>query len=221
MLQQLDDAKFQWWASSRSPEAVQPARPADGRSLPACCPVLLSASDEIVCSLRFHVKAVLISGVGFFTDAYDLFAVSIIVPMVAFARWPDHEKLGERARCVAGHMNTGRPSSSIAAPSLHLPRPRHLIVDTPACPPSCRQASSKSHRFSSSLSARPCMRGIRPAIRPEGAAAAHTHATPPPACTAQLPLHQCHPQARSPTTWISRSRAWRWRARCAARWCLG
>jgi PHS family inorganic phosphate transporter-like MFS transporter len=36
----------------------------------------------------YHVKAILISGVGFFTDAYDLFCVGIITPMIAFARWP-------------------------------------------------------------------------------------------------------------------------------------
>ncbi|MEW5296885.1 MAG: hypothetical protein WDW36_000132 [Sanguina aurantia] len=36
----------------------------------------------------FHVKAILISGVGFFTDAYDLFVIGVITPMVGFAQYP-------------------------------------------------------------------------------------------------------------------------------------
>lgn len=43
----------------------------------------------------FHVKAILISGVGFFTDAYDLYMVGVITPMIAFARWPDYNKGGK------------------------------------------------------------------------------------------------------------------------------
>ncbi|GBF98242.1 phosphate:H+ symporter [Raphidocelis subcapitata] len=38
----------------------------------------------------FHVKAILISGVGFFTDAYDLYTVGLISQMIALARFPDH-----------------------------------------------------------------------------------------------------------------------------------
>ncbi|KIY98746.1 Inorganic phosphate transporter 1-6 [Monoraphidium neglectum] len=38
----------------------------------------------------FHVKAILISGVGFFTDAYDLYTVGLISQMIAYARFPDH-----------------------------------------------------------------------------------------------------------------------------------
>ncbi|MEW5303766.1 MAG: hypothetical protein WDW36_006425 [Sanguina aurantia] len=36
----------------------------------------------------FHVKAILISGVGFFTDAYDLFVIGVITPMIGFAQYP-------------------------------------------------------------------------------------------------------------------------------------
>ena len=38
----------------------------------------------------FHVKAILISGVGFFTDAYDLYTVGLISQMIAYARFPTH-----------------------------------------------------------------------------------------------------------------------------------
>jgi len=36
----------------------------------------------------FHVKAVLISGIGFFTDAYDLQIISSVQTQMAMARWP-------------------------------------------------------------------------------------------------------------------------------------
>lgn len=36
----------------------------------------------------FHLKAILVSGIGFFTDAYDLQVISSVKPMMAMARWP-------------------------------------------------------------------------------------------------------------------------------------
>ena len=33
---------------------------------------------------RFHVKACLVAGVGFFTDAYDIFAVNIAATMIGY-----------------------------------------------------------------------------------------------------------------------------------------
>lgn len=42
---------------------------------------LMSVLDEAPTS-RFHRRAVLVSGVGFFTDAYDLFVISIVAAMV-------------------------------------------------------------------------------------------------------------------------------------------
>eukprot|EP00727_Mastigamoeba_balamuthi_P013118 m51a1_g8429 putative mfs phs inorganic phosphate transporter (619) ;mRNA; f:345400-347388 len=35
----------------------------------------------------FHIKTVLVSGIGFFTDAYDLFIINIVVPMIGYAYW--------------------------------------------------------------------------------------------------------------------------------------
>ena len=37
---------------------------------------LIAALDEASLS-RFHLRAVLVSGMGFFTDAYDLFVIGI------------------------------------------------------------------------------------------------------------------------------------------------
>jgi MFS transporter, PHS family, inorganic phosphate transporter len=43
---------------------------------------LISALDEASLS-RFHLRAVLVSGMGFFTDAYDLFVIGIASTLVA------------------------------------------------------------------------------------------------------------------------------------------
>lgn len=36
----------------------------------------------------FHLKAILVSGIGFFTDAYDLQVIACVKPMMAMAMWP-------------------------------------------------------------------------------------------------------------------------------------
>jgi MFS family permease len=43
---------------------------------------LVAALDEASLS-RFHLRAVLASGVGFFTDAYDLFVIGIASTLIA------------------------------------------------------------------------------------------------------------------------------------------
>jgi MFS transporter, PHS family, inorganic phosphate transporter len=40
---------------------------------------LVAALDEASLS-RFHLRAVLVSGMRFFTDAYDLFALTLVLP---------------------------------------------------------------------------------------------------------------------------------------------
>ncbi|TPX59014.1 hypothetical protein SpCBS45565_g07834 [Spizellomyces sp. 'palustris'] len=39
---------------------------------------------------RSHVRAVLVSGVGFFTDAYDIFIIGLVVPMIGFVYFQDN-----------------------------------------------------------------------------------------------------------------------------------
>src|SRR5947209_20251236 len=61
--------------------ALQPGlseTPGQGHARPVTLTALL---DEAPTS-RFHRRAVLVSGVGFFTDAYDLFVISIVVTLV-------------------------------------------------------------------------------------------------------------------------------------------
>jgi hypothetical protein len=43
---------------------------------------LVAALDEASLS-RFHLRAVLVSGMGFFTDAYDLFIIGIASTLIA------------------------------------------------------------------------------------------------------------------------------------------
>ena len=38
-------------------------------------------------SQKFHYKTWLISGLGFFTDAYDLFIIGIVSSLIIFAGW--------------------------------------------------------------------------------------------------------------------------------------
>jgi len=40
----------------------------------------LASLDEAKLSW-FHIKAILISGCGFFTDAYDIFIINLVMPM--------------------------------------------------------------------------------------------------------------------------------------------
>jgi MFS family permease len=51
----------------------------------ATAPTIGTVLDEAPVS-RFHARAVLVSGVGFFTDAYDLFVISTVATLVA-AQW--------------------------------------------------------------------------------------------------------------------------------------
>jgi len=41
---------------------------------------VLASLDEAKLSW-FHIKAILISGCGFFTDAYDIFIINLVMPM--------------------------------------------------------------------------------------------------------------------------------------------
>jgi len=38
---------------------------------------------------RFHIRAIVVSGAGFLTDAYDIFVINLIVPMLGIIYFPD------------------------------------------------------------------------------------------------------------------------------------
>jgi PHS family inorganic phosphate transporter-like MFS transporter len=35
----------------------------------------------------YHVRAVVVAGVGFFTDSYDIFAIGLVTPMLGVVYW--------------------------------------------------------------------------------------------------------------------------------------
>src|SRR4029077_2426551 len=61
-----------WRAACRGWDAMTEVRSGD----------LIAALDEASLS-RFHLRAVVVSGMGFFTDAYDLFVIGIASPLIA------------------------------------------------------------------------------------------------------------------------------------------
>ncbi|CAO3637770.1 unnamed protein product [Cunninghamella echinulata] len=38
----------------------------------------------------FHVRACIVSGIGFFTDAYDIFAINLVTAMIGYVYWPEN-----------------------------------------------------------------------------------------------------------------------------------
>lgn len=50
----------------------------------------LASLDEAKLSW-FHIKAILISGCGFFTDAYDIFIINLVMPMIGYVYYPHHD----------------------------------------------------------------------------------------------------------------------------------
>lgn len=79
---------------------------------------------------------------SFFTDAYDLYMVGVITPMIAFARFPDHVKGGNfgslpdnydlviKGMALVGTL-VGQVSTSSIRPALRLPC---LLNPTPRPP---------------------------------------------------------------------------------------
>lgn len=37
----------------------------------------------------YHVRAILVAGIGFFTDAYDIFAIGLVTTMLGVVYWHD------------------------------------------------------------------------------------------------------------------------------------
>ncbi|RFU33679.1 hypothetical protein B7463_g2704, partial [Scytalidium lignicola] len=42
----------------------------------------------------YHVRAVVVAGIGFFTDSYDIFAINLITSMLGMVFWQDSKNLG-------------------------------------------------------------------------------------------------------------------------------
>ena len=68
---------------------------------------LITALDEASLS-RFHLRAVLVSGMGFFTDAYDLFVIGIASTLIKAAMAPRLQQAGHPEQHDAGRRVPGR-----------------------------------------------------------------------------------------------------------------
>src|ERR1022692_2559910 len=76
---------------------------------------LITALDEAPLS-RFHLRAVLASGMGFFTDAYDLFVIGIASALITKDWNLSSGKLAcSTPRCCLPRSSA--PSSSAASPT--------------------------------------------------------------------------------------------------------
>ncbi|KAI9216235.1 major facilitator superfamily domain-containing protein, partial [Blastocladiella britannica] len=53
---------------------------------------------------RFHLKTILVSGIGFFTDALDIFAINLAIPIISYVWWP--------------HLDAHKPSKVGGMPSI-------------------------------------------------------------------------------------------------------
>ena len=45
----------------------------------------------------YHVRAIVVAGIGFFTDAYDIFAINLVTSMLGVVYWQD-ESLSSKSR---------------------------------------------------------------------------------------------------------------------------
>jgi PHS family inorganic phosphate transporter-like MFS transporter len=42
---------------------------------------------------RYHLKTIIVAGMGFFSDAYDLFVISLVLPILAFVYFPQNDTI--------------------------------------------------------------------------------------------------------------------------------
>jgi MFS transporter, PHS family, inorganic phosphate transporter len=49
----------------------------------------------------YHVRAIVVAGIGFFTDAYDIFAINLVTAMLGVVYWQD-ASLSDKVR---GHVS--------------------------------------------------------------------------------------------------------------------
>ena len=52
----------------------------------------------------YHVRAVVVAGVGFFTDAYDIFAIGLVTAMLGVVYW--HDAAGKNAGKIPSNSDT-------------------------------------------------------------------------------------------------------------------
>ena len=81
MWSDVTDVRTNSASQSNSPRPTEQTQPNGSTSLTGSTPTLTQLLDEAPLS-RFHRRAVLISGMGFFTDAYDLFVIGTVAAIL-------------------------------------------------------------------------------------------------------------------------------------------
>jgi len=68
---------------------------APGGGAPRSNPRSILATLDSARLQRFHIQTILVAGMGFFTDAYDLFVVSLAIPILVFLYEGNHINSGQ------------------------------------------------------------------------------------------------------------------------------
>lgn len=75
----------------------------------------------------YHVRAIAVAGIGFFTDAYDIFAIGIVTTMLGIVCWL-HSSRSRNRHSNANCRSTGTTQAAIPARST---RTRTLLSKLP------------------------------------------------------------------------------------------
>ena len=89
----------------------------------------------------YHARAIAVAGIGFFSDSYDIFAISFAVQMLGLAFWPDQGgtmpsdvssalKMATSAGAVAGQVGFGLLADVLGRRSMYGVELLVIIVST-------------------------------------------------------------------------------------------
>jgi PHS family inorganic phosphate transporter-like MFS transporter len=54
----------------------------------------------------YHVRAIVVAGIGFFTDAYDIFAINLVTAMLGVVYWQDAAEPSKRGKVSSSIPST-------------------------------------------------------------------------------------------------------------------
>ena len=54
----------------------------------------------------YHVRAIIVAGIGFFTDAYDIFAINLVTAMLGVVYWQEAGKPHNKPGIIPEHSDT-------------------------------------------------------------------------------------------------------------------
>ena len=54
----------------------------------------------------YHVRAIVVAGVGFFTDSYDIFSINLVTPMLGAVYWQDPSLSAKKRGVIPSNSDT-------------------------------------------------------------------------------------------------------------------